>query len=140
MSRRHPAKPQPQEPAEPPSPELRAEQERKRREYVAGVEAAFHQENRDPRWAAATSAVVQTALDAESELRPLARAVECRAQTCRVEIVDDGSGKLGKVLPMFAQQVGPALPSMIADRAEDASGAAIMVLYLSRSIAPPSTQ
>ena len=121
---------------EPPSPEARAEDERRYREFVAGIEAKFRDELRDPQWSAATAAAVQTALASDSDLRPLARGVECRSQTCRVEIADDGSGKLGKLLPLFAQQVGQSLPSMTADRVEDASGAATMVLYMSRSIEP----
>jgi hypothetical protein len=113
-------------------PEARAEQERKYREYMAGVDAAFRKETTDPRWSSATSSAVQTALIADNDLRPLARGVECRSHTCRVEIADDGSGKLGKILPMFAQQVGQELPSVVANRVEDAGGAATMVLYMFR--------
>lgn len=120
-------------------PEVRAEQERKYKEYMAGVDAAFRKEVTDPAWSSTTSSVVQTALVADNDLRPLARSVECRARTCRVEIADDGSGKLGKIIPMFAQEVGPRLPSVTADRVEDASGAATMVLYMTRPEEPPVT-
>ena len=113
-------------------PEARAEQERKYREYMASVDAAFRNEATDPRWSSATSSVVQTALTADSDLRPLARGVECRSRTCRVEIADDGSGKLGKLLPMLAQKVGRELPSVTADRVQEAGGAVTMVLYMSR--------
>jgi len=113
-------------------PEARAEQERKYREYMAGVDAAFRKETTDPRWSSATSSAVQTALIADNDLHPLARGVECRSHTCRVEIADDGSGKLGKLLPVFAQQVGQELPSVVTSRVEDAGGAATMVLYMSR--------
>jgi len=113
-------------------PQARAEQERKYRDYMAGVDAAFRKETTDPRWSSATSSVVQTALIADNDLRPLARGVECRSHTCRVEIADDGSGKLGKIIPIFAQQVGQELPSLVANRVEDAGGAATMILYLSR--------
>lgn len=119
---------------EPPTPEARAEDERRHREFVAGVEAKFRDEPHDPQWAAATAAAVQTALASDNDLRPLARGLECRSQTCRVEIADDGSGKVGKLLPLFAQQVGQSLPSMTADHVEDASGAATLVLYMSRSV------
>lgn len=113
-------------------PEARAEQERRYREFMASVDAAFRKETTDPRWSSATSSVVQTALIADNDLRPLARGVECRSHTCRVEIADDGSGKLGKILPVFAQQVGQDLPSVITHRVEDAGGVATMVLYMSR--------
>jgi len=58
--------------------------------------------------------------------------VECRSRTCRLELADDGSGKLGKILPVFAQQVGRELPSIAYDRIVDASGTATMVLYMAR--------
>jgi hypothetical protein len=120
-------------------PESRAEQERKHRSYLAGVEAAFRAEATDPSWSSASASAVQAALVATSELRPLARAVDCRSHTCRVEIVDDGSGKLGKLLPVFAQQIGHELPSITADRVVNGRGAATMVLYMSRrDESPPS--
>jgi hypothetical protein len=128
------AAPAAQEPVKDPraDPEARAEDQRKHRAYIAGVEAAFRKEATDPRWSSTTSAVVQAALASEGELRPLTRGVECRTRTCRVEIADDGSGKLGKLLPVFAQQVGQELPSAVADRVEDPAGGAKMVLYMSR--------
>jgi len=99
---------------------------------MAGIGDAFRNEATDPRWSSSTSSVVQAALVADNDLRSLARGVECRSRTCRVEIADDGSVKLGKILPMFAQQVGRELPSVAAERVEDAGGAATMVLYMSR--------
>lgn len=122
-----------------PDPETRAEQERRRQDYVAGVEAAFRVETRDPQWSAATSAAVQTALAADDELRLLARSVDCRSQTCRVEIADDGAGKLGKLIPMLAQRVGQSLPSITVNHVEDASGTAIMILYMARALETAST-
>ncbi len=120
--------------AEPPEPEDRAEQLRRYHEYIAGVEVAFRKEPRDPRWSADTSAVIQAVLAANQELRPLAGSVECRSQTCRVEVTDDGSGGLRKQMPMLAQLVGQVLPSMTSDRVEDGSGHATMVLYFSRTV------
>jgi len=131
--RADPAAPAPAQ-ADPRSPEARAEQERRRRDFVAGVEAKFRDEPRDPQWSTATAAAVRASLASDSDLRPLARGVDCRSQTCRVELADDGSGKLNKLLPVFVMQVGQSLPSMTADRGVDESGAATMVLYLSRQI------
>jgi hypothetical protein len=113
-------------------PDMRAEQDRKYREYLASLDTAFRKESRDPQWSTTTSSVVQTALVADNDLRSLARGVECRSHTCRVELADDSSGKLDKILPMFAQQVSQSLPSVIANHGEDTSGAATMVLYMSR--------
>jgi hypothetical protein len=76
--------------------------------------------------------VVQTALASSREIRTLGRGVECRSHTCRVEIADDGGGRLGKILPMFAQQISKELPNLAANRLQNAGGAT-MVLYLSRN-------
>ena len=114
------------------NPEARAEQERQYHEYMAGVEGAFRNEVRDLQWSSATSSVVRAAITGDDDLRTLARDMECRSHTCRVEIVDDGSGKLDKVLPAFTQQVGQDLPSLAADHVEDAGGGKIIVLYMSR--------
>ncbi|HEY0481441.1 MAG TPA: hypothetical protein VGD37_28190 [Kofleriaceae bacterium] len=113
-------------------PEARAEGQRKYRAYIAGVEAAFRKEATDPRWSSATSGVVQAALASDDELRPLARGVECRARTCRVEIAEDTSGRLGKLLPVFAQQVAQELPVAVVDRVQDPGGGTKMILYMSR--------
>jgi len=112
--------------------ERREEDERKHREYMVGVDAAFRNEATDPRWAATTTVAVQAAITETGELRQLARSVECRSSTCRVELTDNGSGKLASVLPAFAMRVGHELPSVDIGRIQDASGAATTVLYMSR--------
>jgi hypothetical protein len=117
--------------------ETHAEQERRHRDYLAGLETAFHDEATDPGWSAATSAVVQTALASSREIRALGRGVECRSHICRVEITDDGRGSLGKILPTFAQEIGHELPNVAANRVQNADGTT-MVLYLSRDDDAPS--
>jgi hypothetical protein len=112
--------------------EARVEHDRKRKEYMAGVAAAFRTEPMDPRWSSVTSFAIQTALAVtDHDLQTLARAVECRSRTCRVEMADDPSGKLAKLLPVFVQHVGQELLSSVVERIEDARGAT-MVIYLSR--------
>jgi hypothetical protein len=102
------------------------------REQLARIDGAFRKETRDPQWSPATAAAVQAALVADNELRMLVRGVECRSHTCRVELLDDGSGKLGALLPALAQAVSPSLPGVLADHGEDARGAPTVVLYMSR--------
>jgi hypothetical protein len=113
-------------------PVARAAQQRMYREHMASVEAAFRKEPTDPLWSSATSGLVQATLHADNDLRSLARGVECRSQSCRVEIADDGTGSVGDLLPMFALQLGSALPSVIVDRIEDGRGTATMILYMLR--------
>jgi hypothetical protein len=112
--------------------ERREEDERRRLDYMVGVATAFRNEATDPTWAAATSSAVQAAIAEAGDFRQLAKSVECRSSTCRVEFTDDGSGKLASILPMFAMRVGQELPSANVSRVQDASGAATMVLYMSR--------
>jgi len=112
--------------------ETRAEAKHRRREYMAGIAAAFRDETMDPRWSSATLAVVQTAISGDDDLKPLARAVECRSHTCRMEIADDGTGKLGQIIPQFAERLGQSLPSIVASHVEEPGGGAITVLYMSR--------
>lgn len=112
-------------------PEAREQQRRQHHEYMAGVDAAFRKEPVDPGWSSATSLVVRDAIAADADLRTLARGMECRSRTCRVELADDGSGKLSEIVPMFTSQIGRDLPSMVAERIDD-GGTATMVLYLSR--------
>jgi len=113
--------------------DTRAEHERAYRAYMAGVDAAFRAEPIDPAWSSAASSLVRTALSGDSDLRRLLRNVECHSRTCRVELADDGPGKLGVLLPMFAQQVGDQLPSVVADRIANPAGVATIVLYMSRN-------
>jgi hypothetical protein len=115
--------------------DVRAEYERARREAIAGVDAAFRGEARDPRWSATASSAIQTALATDDKLRPLAREIECRSQTCRVEIAEDGAGELDRMLPDIVLRVGRDLPSALYDRAQGADGTTHQIIYLSR----PST-
>jgi hypothetical protein len=113
-------------------PEARAERRRSHGEYVASVATTFGNEGTDSQWSSIASSTIQTAMAGDNDLSSFAHRVECRSHTCRLEIADDGSGKLGKLLPIFVHQVGRELPSVVADRVEGAGGVATMVLYLSR--------
>jgi hypothetical protein len=113
-------------------PETRAEAEHRRRQYMAGLDAAFRNEMMDPRWSPVTLAMVQTAISGDDNLKLLAPAVECRSHTCRMEIVDDGTGKLGQIIPQFAQRLGQDLPSIVANHVEESGGRATTILYMSR--------
>jgi hypothetical protein len=101
------------------------------RAYIAGLEAALRRENVDPEWARSVSAAIHDAIAADAELASLARDVECRSHTCRVELADD-TVALGKSLPRFLQQLGAALPGVVADHVDD-HGEATLVLFLSRA-------
>ena len=119
------------EPA-PRDPAVIAEQAREWRAHMTEVDANFQREARDPRWASSTASALQSGLHASDTMRDKVRSVECRSQTCRVEITDDGSGAMAKDLPMFVHQLAETLPSMQADQIDDGNGNRTVVLYLSR--------
>lgn len=101
------------------------------RAYLAGLDAALRRESVDPEWAPSASAAIHDAIAADAELASLARDVECRSRTCRVELADD-TVALGTSLPRFLQQLGAALPGVAADHVDD-HGEATLVLFLSRA-------
>jgi hypothetical protein len=114
------------------NPEARARFAEKRHAYIAGIESSFRNEAVDPAWSAQTSGVIARALQADG-VGLTARAVECRSQSCRVELVDDKPTHDASALPVFGIQVASALPTMAADRVESAGGDATLVLYLSKN-------
>jgi hypothetical protein len=115
-------------------PEALAEGLRRRRALIEGLESAFLGEATDPSWSVATSAAVRAALAADEVGLP-ARGVDCRSRTCRVEIPDDGSGRVAETLALFANELAATLPNMVAHQMVDASGTATTFLYLTRT--PP---
>jgi hypothetical protein len=69
-------------------------------------------------------------------LRGFAHNVECRSQTCRIEIADDGTGILSRRLPFVALGLADVLPSVSTEPADPASGHGGMVLYMSNQPPP----
>jgi hypothetical protein len=112
-------------------PEAAAEAERRHDAYLAGLDGSFHDEALDHAWSTTAAGAIHDALASDGQLGPLARSVECRSQSCRVELADDGTGTLSKSVPMLALRVGQELPSMVARRVDGADGRT-MVLYLRR--------
>ena len=115
-------------------PLARAEAAREHETHVASVDAAFRQQATDPTWSASTSSAIRTALSSEEVGNIQADNIDCRADSCRVELRDDGSGSLGKSLPILAQQLAGALPSITASSISQANGDSALVLYLSRQV------
>jgi uncharacterized phage infection (PIP) family protein YhgE len=113
-------------------PALREQAERAAQTLAQHKETAFRAENTDPRWATATATAVRQALAGDAGAEALvARSVECRAQSCRVEL-DMASAKVHELLPMFALRMAASLGSMAASQTDRADGSTAMVLYLSR--------
>lgn len=129
-------------PAEPASfqemQEQRAADLESHRVYMSDVAQSFAAETIDQRWAAQASQRVNAALYDHEALRAAARDIECRTQTCRVTIDDDGSGTLSRRLPSLALSLIDVLPTISAERVDQGNGRSAMILYMSaQREAPP---
>jgi hypothetical protein len=113
--------------------DTQAEQERRHREYVEGVAASYGREPVDPSWSSSKMSVIQTALASNPELRQLVRSVECRSQTCRMEVADEASGKPSNAVQSFLAGLGTELPTAIAERVEQAGRPGSTVFYVGHS-------
>jgi hypothetical protein len=107
------------------------EWEQKHSQMIADLESSFRTEAQNPAWSAETTATIQAALRSEDVLlTAAAQGLECRSRSCRLELTDDGSGKLAKALPMFAQRIAQPLPDILADHKVSDDGTAKYILYL----------
>jgi hypothetical protein len=108
----------------------REESARRWKEHMAEVAMAFEQEPPDRNFAVTSQAAVDRALASHPTIQASAGKLDCRARTCRIEIRDDGSGQLGKQLPLFLQAVGQTLSRAQADHVAGEHGQKTMLLYL----------
>lgn len=111
-------------------------------EYMTKVARAFAEERPDRSWAARTTSRLNATLADDEALQGVAHTVECRRQTCRVQIDDDGSGKLPDSVRALVMGVVDVLPSMVAEQVDQGNGRSQMVLYMtsqqhSPTFAPP---
>lgn len=112
----------------------RAEAARERQNQMEAVDAAFRQQAIDPTWSANSSSSIRNALNSEDVGGIQADNIDCRSESCRVELRDDGSGRLSKSLPMLAQQLSGTMPNITANNLSQANGDSTVVLYLSRPV------
>lgn len=120
------------EPQPPPTPEEAARQMEQWREHMVVVADAYAREPADQAWAAQTSELIHAKAQGSQWLRSAVRGVECRSHSCRVELVDDGSGNVAKGVPIFVNQLGTALPLAQADHGQDDSGQKTVTLYFTQ--------
>jgi hypothetical protein len=118
-------------------PAAHAAAERERQKQMEVVETNFRQEAADPRWSFEAEGAVQAALASDEVVQNTLLGLECRSQTCRLELADDDMGELAKVMPLFLHQLGQTLPSATANYVDDGHGGKIMILYMSREANAP---
>ena len=110
---------------------VRAADAEQHRVYMETVAQAFNKEKVDASWSSNASSRLNGVLDGDESLRGLAHTVECRERMCRVEIADNGSGRLNGRLPRLALGVADVLPNIAAERVDRGDGRSAMVLYMS---------
>ena len=112
----------------------RAEAAREHQAEMEAVDAAFRKQAVDPTWSANTVSSIRNALNSEEIGGVQADNIDCRSDSCRVELRDDGSGRLSKSMPMLAQQLAGTTPNITANNVSQANGESTLVLYLSRPV------
>ena len=112
--------------------EERAKGELAWEEHVAAVAASFARETRDQRWSNEVGESLRAAFGSEELAAATVQGIDCRTSTCRVEVQDDGSGKLPMIVPMLAVQMAESLPNLVAEHIDQPNGKMMMVLYMSR--------
>lgn len=109
----------------------RAADAEQQRAYVEGIAQSFNHEKTNSAWAGYVSNRVNAAMSTDEAFRDIGHKVECRQQTCRVELDDDGSGNLSRRLPFVALGLADVLPSAAVAPINRDSGRNTMVLYMS---------
>jgi hypothetical protein len=109
----------------------REEETRAIQARIASIDASFRKEVVDPRWSANTSSRIQSVLNSDEIGHMQADSIDCRSDSCRVELHDD-SGQLNKNMRFVGQQLVGTLPNITGNSVVRPDGGVSMVLYLSR--------
>jgi len=115
----------------------REEQETERHALMTKVEDNFNRQPRDAKWASDTTAAIKDTLNAEEDLRSAGAQVDCRSQSCRVELEEASPGKLSKSLRHMMRQLGEPLPKMSVEYTDRGNGRTNIVVYMDRAADDP---
>ncbi|MGC4070406.1 MAG: hypothetical protein QM784_38225 [Polyangiaceae bacterium] len=120
-----------------PSPEQIEDSEEESRlkwqEHMAQVEEKFKRERVDPSWARDTSQLIERELASEPSLRTSLRSMECRAQSCRLELNEPsapGADGSEHALPLLIHRLGTALPVSQSALVDAGDGKSVRVVFL----------
>jgi hypothetical protein len=107
------------------------EQAAMRQAQMEMIDAAFRRQTIDQSWSANTTSAIHKVLNSSEVGGLQAENIDCRSSSCRVELHDDGSGRLSKSLPILAQQLAGSMPNVTANTIPQGDGTANVVLYMS---------
>lgn len=126
------------------------EEQQQRMEAMDMRESSFLREPVDPAWSWETASRVEEALAGLAVEPSGVHDLECRANTCKVELWDavlltpegDEPVSLDKGLPLLVTQLADSLPKMTSFRVADDNGSTRTVYYFSRDsdLSPPFGQ
>jgi hypothetical protein len=119
------------------SPEELARQKQEWRAHMAEVEAEYQLEGRDAAWAREAQTTITRALDGLPALSKGMRSLDCRSETCRLEVVNDHQPDFDKQLPLLQLGV-TGLPAAKYDRVSDPDGKVRTIVYFSRHADEPA--
>jgi hypothetical protein len=111
--------------------EIQSADQERNRTYMTEVAQSFNNERSNPSWATQVTSRVNTTLANDEALRGSVYTVDCRQQTCRVQIEDDGSGRVTARLPSMTRELGDVLPTFSAEQIDAGNGHRATVLYMS---------
>lgn len=122
--------------AAPPDPRVdpvaREEARQADRQRIASAEATFQAERRDARWSQDQATAIRSLLtQAGDGMSAQLRSVDCRSQSCRVELASSGAVG-GLDVPMLLTRLNGGLSHVTAGQVEQGDGTQTTVLYLSR--------
>jgi len=114
------------------TPPSREEQEVSWRAHTAEVNQAFEREPANPGWAAAMQTKIASAVAAVAQIAPnLAKNVECRSRTCKVELNDAARVPRERALSRLVHELGSELPNVTFGHEGDLSDPKVSCLYFS---------
>jgi len=108
------------------------------RRAMTSVEAKLAAQQIEAGWATQVASRINAAIGSIEALKDVAHTVECHEQTCRLQIEDDGSGKVNQNLPSITMGLTDVLPEVSAERIDAGNGRSTMVLYMSSQHPQPS--
>jgi hypothetical protein len=113
-------------------PNAREEEAAERQAQLEKIDAAFRRQTVDQSWSANTTSAIHEVLNSTEGGGLQAENIDCRSSSCRVELHDDGTGRLSKSLPIVAQQLAGSMPTVTANTIPRGDGTSNVVLYMSR--------
>lgn len=98
--------------------------------HMTEVEADFNAEQPNPGWANETKSLIAREVDSEPALRDAVRKMECRSQSCRLELAESGSAEVEQAIPLLLHKLGVTLPVSKSEVVDEGGGKLVRVVYL----------